>query len=295
VRQLIVNADDFGLTVGVNRAIAETRAEGIVTSTTLMASGSAFADAVDRARSAPGFSVGCHVVLVDGVPVSEPGAIDTLLAVRAAEPGRFHARISNVAARAVLGGFDPDQLVEEITAQVRKIQSAGIIVTHLDTHKHTHIFPEILEAVVRVARICRVPAIRNPFVPVKAMGAGSLRKRPGLWKRYGQVRVLQSFAGQFQRKMRRAGLRTPDGSVGVVETGAIDDSLLRQSLINLPEGTWELVCHPGYDDADLRAARTRLLESRESERQLLTSPELRTFLDEQKIRLIGYREFVDRS
>jgi hopanoid biosynthesis associated protein HpnK len=295
VRQLIVNADDFGLTAGVNRAIAETHTRGIVTSTTLMASGQAFADAVERARAAPELSVGCHVVLVDGVPVSEPEAIDTLLAVRSAEPGRFHARISNVAARAVLGGFDPDQLVEEIAAQVRKIQSAGVTVTHLDTHKHTHIFPEILEAVVRAARICRVPAIRNPFVPNKAMRAKSLRQKPGLWKRYGQVRMLRSFAGQFQRKMRRAGLRTPDGSVGVVETGSIDASLLRQSLIDLPEGTWELVCHPGYDDADLRAARTRLLESREEERQLLTAPELRAFLDEQKVQVIGYREFVAGS
>lgn len=293
MRQLIVNADDFGLTAGVNRAIAETHAHGIVTSTTLMASGGAFRDAVERLRAAPGLSVGCHVVLVDGTPVSEPGAIDTLLAVRSAEPERFHPRISNVAARAVLGGFDPDQLVEEITAQIRKIQSAGVTVTHLDTHKHTHIFPEILTAVVRAARICGVPAIRNPFVPAKAMRAKSLRQKPGLWKRYGQVRVLRGFAGQFRQKMRRAGLRTPDGSVGVIETGSIDASLLRQALVNLPDGTWELVCHPGYDDADLRAAHTRLLESREEERQLLTSPELRALLVEQKVRLISYREFAE--
>lgn len=292
MRQLIVNADDFGLTAGVNRAIAETHAQGIVTSATLMANGGAFADAVERARSTPALSVGCHVVLVDGAPVLEPGAIDTLLAVRSAEPDRFYSRISNVAARAVLGGFDPDQLVEEITAQIRKIQSAGITVTHLDTHKHTHIFPEILTALVRGARICGIPAIRNPFVPLRTMAAKSLRQRPRLWKRYGQVRVLRSFAGQFRQKMRRAGLRTPDGSVGVIETGSIDTSLLRQALVNLADGTWELVCHPGYDDGDLRSARTRLLASREEERQLLTSPQLRAFLEEQKIRVIGYREFA---
>ncbi len=295
MRQLIVNADDFGLTCGVNRAIAETHAQGVVTSTTLMASGAAFADATDRARSTPALSVGCHVVLVDGAPVLEPEAIDTLLAVRSAEPGRFYSGISNVAARAVLGGFDPDQLVEEITAQIRKIQSSGLKVTHLDTHKHTHIFPEVLTAVVRAARICGVPAIRNPFVPIRTMAAKSLRQNPRLWKRYGQLRVLRSFAGQFPQKMRRAGLRTPDGSVGVIETGFLDVSLLREALVNLPDGTWELVCHPGYDDVDLRAAHTRLLASRDEERQLLTSPELRAFLEEQKIRLIGYREFVESS
>jgi hopanoid biosynthesis associated protein HpnK len=295
VRQLIVNADDFGLTAGVNRAIAETHVHGVVTSATLMASGAAFADAVERARAAPKLSVGGHVVLVDGVPVSEPAAIDTLVAIRSAQPDKFYSRLSNVAARAVFGGFDPDQLVEEITAQIRKIQSAGIAVTHLDTHKHTHIFPDILGAVMRAARICGVPAIRNPFVPIKAMAAKGLRQKPKLWKRYGQVGVLRGFARHFHQKMRRAGLRTPDGIVGVIETGSINASLLRQALINLPDGTWELVCHPGYDDADLRAANTRLLESREEERRLLVSAELRAFLEGQKIRLIGYREFVEGS
>ena len=104
--------------------------------------------------------------------------------------------------------------------------------------------------------------------------------------------MLRSFARQFQVKVRRAGLLTPDGIVGVVETGSFNTSLLQQALTNLPDGTWELVCHPGYDDADLRAARTRLIESRDQERRLLMSEDLRTFLLEQKIRLIGYREFA---
>lgn len=292
MRQLIVNADDFGLTVGVNQAIAETHSAGTVTSATLMANGAAFSDAVERAQVAPTLSVGCHVVLVDGTPVSEPDAVDTLVAVRSAEPHKFHLRLSAVAARAVSGGFDPDQLVEEITAQIRKLQSSGLQLTHLDTHKHTHVFPEILAALVRAARICGVPAIRNPFVPVTAVSANQFAGKPGLWKRYGQVRMLRSFAGQFRQKVRRAGLATPDGIIGVVETGSFDASLLRQALANLPEGTWELVCHPGYDDADLRAARTRLIESRDQERRLLMSDELRTFLDEQKIRLISYRDLA---
>jgi hopanoid biosynthesis associated protein HpnK len=292
VRQLIVNADDFGLTAGVNRAIIETHKRGIVSSTTLMANGAAFDDAVERVRAVPTLSVGCHVVLVDGTPVSAPDAVDTLLAIRSAEPDKFHSRLSAVAARAVFGGFDPDQLVEEITAQIRTIQRAGLAVTHLDTHKHTHVFPEILGALLRAARICGVPALRNPFVPVAAVSASRFAGKPRLWKRYSQVRMLRSFARQFRVKVRRAGLMTPDGVVGVVETGSFNTSLLRQALTNLPDGTWELVCHPGYDDADLRAARTRLIDSRDQERRLLMSEDLRTFLDELKIRVIGYREFV---
>jgi predicted glycoside hydrolase/deacetylase ChbG (UPF0249 family) len=241
-------------------------------------------------------------VLVDGTPVSPPDAVDTLLAIRSADPGKFYSSLSAFAARAMLGGFDRDQLVAEITAQIRKIQSAGIHVTHLDTHKHAHIFPEILVALLRAARICGVRAIRNPFVPVKAMPARLFKGKRDLWKRYGQVRMLHTFSGQFLQRTRRAGLLTPDGVVGVIETGSVDrpgessgySSLLRQTLAKLPEGTWELVCHPGYNDADLLAARTRLLDSREQERRLLLSAELRQFLEAQKIRVIGYREFVEK-
>jgi chitin disaccharide deacetylase len=270
-----------------------------------MANGAAFDDAVTAARSAPNLSVGCHVVLVDGTPVSPPDAVDTLLAIRSAEPDKFYSSLSAFAARAMLGGFDRDQLVAEVTAQIRKIQSAGLQVTHLDTHKHAHVFPEILAALLRAARICGVRAIRNPFVPVKALHARQFKGRRDLWKRYGQVRMLHTFSGRFRQQTKRAGLLTPDGVVGVVETGSLESSgkssgkssgyssLLRQTLASLPEGTWELVCHPGYNDADLRAAGTRLLDSREEERLLLTSAELRQFLEEQKIRVISYREFAE--
>jgi chitin disaccharide deacetylase len=303
VRKLIVNADDFGLTAGVNRAIVETHSGGVVSSTTLMANGAAFEDAVTAARSAPNLSVGCHVVLVDGTPVAPREAVDTLLGIRSADPDKFYSSLSAFAARAMLGGFDRDQLVSEVTAQIRKIQSTGLQVTHLDTHKHAHVFPEILVALLRAARICGVRAIRNPFVPVKAMPAKLFKGKRDLWKRYTQVRMLHTFAGQFRQRTKRAGLLTPDGVVGVIETGSADSSskssgyssLLRQTLANLPEGTWEFVCHPGYNDADLRAAGTRLVDSREMERRLLSSADLRQFLEEQKIQIISYREFADQS
>jgi chitin disaccharide deacetylase len=307
VRKLIVNADDFGLTAGVNRAIVEAHTGGVVSSATLMANAPAFEDAVTAARSMPNLSVGCHVVLVDGTPVSPPETVDTLRAIRSAEPNKFYSSLSAFAARAMLGGFDRDQLVAEVTAQIRKIQAAGIQVTHLDTHKHAHIFPEILAALLRAARICGIHAIRNPIVPIKAMPAKQFKGKRDLWKRYGQVRILHTFAGQFHKQTKRAGLLTPDGVIGVIETGSEDSSvdsskdgsgysaLLRQTLANLPEGTWELVCHPGYNDADLRAVHTRLLASREDERRLLKSAELRQFLEEQKIEVISYREFVKKS
>jgi chitin disaccharide deacetylase len=303
VRKLIINADDFGLTAGVNRGIVEAHNGGLVSSTTLMANGPAFDDAVAAARSAPRLSIGCHVVLVGGLPVSPPEAVDTLRAIRSAEPDRFYSSLSAFAARAMLGGFDRDQLVGEVVAQIKKIQSAGIQVTHLDTHKHAHVFPEILVALLRAARICGVRAIRNPIVPVKAISSRLFKDKRELWKRYSQVRILHTFSRQFRQRTKRAGLLTPDGVVGVIETGTREtpgpasdgnfgySSLLRATLASLPEGTWEFVCHPGYNDDDLRAAGTRLLDSRDEERRLLTAADLRQFLDEQKIQVIGYREF----
>ena len=292
MRQLIVNADDFGLTAGVNRAIVEAHRDGVVSSTTLMASGAAFNDAVESARALPKLSVGCHVVLTDGAPVSPPGAVDTLLAIRSAEPEKFYSSLSAFAARATLGGFDREQLVAEITAQIGKIQATGLEVTHLDSHKHAHIFPEILAAMLRAARICGVRAIRSPFVPMKAIMAQQFAGKRALLKRYGQVRILNTFARHFRRQTLRAGILAPDGVIGVIETGLLDAILLRQALTSLPEGTWELVCHPGYADADLRAVHTRLIEARERERNLLTSPELKDFLEKQKIRVISYRELA---
>jgi hopanoid biosynthesis associated protein HpnK len=292
VRQLIVNADDFGLTSGVNRGIVEAHRDGVVSSTTLMATANdgTFRAAVELARAVPELSVGCHVVLVDGAPVSAPGAVDTLLAIRSGEPECFYSSLSAFAARATMGGFDREQLVLEITAQIRKIQAAGIEVSHLDSHKHAHIFPEILRAMLRAAKICGVRAIRSPFVPMKAIMAQSFAGKRALLKRYGQVRILNTFAGNFRRQTARAGLRAPDGVIGVIETGSMDGILLRQAIEGLPDGTWELVCHPGYADDDLRAVRTRLVESRDRERSLLTSPELREFLERQKIRVVSYRD-----
>lgn len=311
MRNLIVNADDFGLTAGVNRAILETHASGVVTSATLMANGAAFEDAVAAARSAPNLSVGCHVVLVDGTPVSAPATVDTLVAIRSAQPDKFYSSLSAFAARAMLGGFDRDQLVAEVTAQIRKIQATGLHVSHLDSHKHAHVFPEIFTALLRAARICGVRAIRNPFVPVKAMPARLFKGKRDLWKRYGQVRMLHTFSRPFLQRTRRAGLLTPDGVIGVVETGSAgvsDDfysdfskdtseysSLLRQTIAILPEGTWELVCHPGYLDADLHATGTRLLGARQAEHRLLQSPAFRAFLEEQKITVMGYREFAETA
>ena len=287
VRRLIVNADDFGLTQGVNRATVEAHSDGIVTSATLMANGGAFEDAIQSALSTPRLSVGCHVVLVDGLPVLGVGRTPTLSNRKA--DGRFYEGLSGFAMRAVLGRIDPEEIEAEVTAQIRKLQAAGVAVSHVDAHKHTHIFPTVLRPLLRAARACGVPAVRNPFGPVHF---SILAKRPSLWKRYGQVTVLSRLGGTFRRSVADAGMLTPDGTVGVVSTGAMDGRIFESIVDRLPEGTWELVCHPGYNDADLGRIQTRLRESRAVELRLLTSPEARETLARSGVQLISYRDLA---
>jgi chitin disaccharide deacetylase len=288
VRRLIINADDFGLTQGVNRAIIEAHRDGAVTSSTLMANGQAFNDAIERVKSASRLSVGCHVVLVDGLPVLG-GRHTSTLSDKNAGDGRFLENLSGLALRALAGSVDPDQIEAEVTAQIRKLQAAGIVVSHLDTHKHTHIFPRVLRPLLRAARACGIPAVRNPFGPVRF---STLAKYPRLWKRYSQVTVLNRLGGRFRKSVAEAGLLTTDGTVGIVATGAMDLDLFEIIMDSLPEGTWEFVCHPGYNDGELDSIRTRLRESRAEELRLLTSLEAREILARSGVQLISYRDLV---
>jgi len=292
VRRLIVNADDFGFTSGINRAIEEAHTRGIVTSSTLMANGSAFAEAIQLARTTPQLSIGCHVVLIDGQPVLGQQRLASLTA-RASSP-RFRDGLKSFAARALAGRMDPDEIAAEATAQIRKIQSAGIAVSHFDTHKHTHLFPAILRPLLQAAAACGVRAVRNPFGPRLPLRSSHLLKRPGLWTRYAEVHVLRRFADRFRETVEGEGFLTPDGTLGIEVTGALDETLFFAIAQSIPEGTWEFVCHPGYNDADLQSARTRLRQSRETELHVLTMPAARTMLRQEGIQLISYQDLASR-
>ncbi|MFY9912645.1 MAG: ChbG/HpnK family deacetylase [Candidatus Sulfotelmatobacter sp.] len=290
MRRLIINADDFGFTGGVNRAIVEAHLRGIVTSSTLMAAGRAFDDAVHLSKTAPRLSVGCHIVLIDGEPVLDGAQVSSIASSRSGAT-RFGDSLKTFAARALSGRLKPQQVEAETGAQIRKLQAAGIDVSHVDTHKHVHLFPAVLQPVLRAARACGPRAIRNPFGPRKPLRSRDLLRRPNLWTRYAEVRLLRSLAGRFQETAKREGFITPDGTLGIEVTGTLDETLFRAIAEIIPEGTWEFVCHPGYNDADLKSANTRLRESRETELRVLTLPEAREILSSQGIALISYREF----
>ena len=284
VPRLIVNADDFGLTSGVNRAIMEACRSGVVTSATLMANSRAFDEAVEMAKADARLKIGCHVVLIDGEPVSRDVASLT------PGQGRFRSSMKEFALAAIRKQLSQEEIQQEAEAQICKIQSAGINLTHVDTHKHTHIFPQVLRPVLRAARACGIRAVRNPFEPFSSCPPGTVLRTPSLWTRTVEVGLLQVFGRYFQRAIAEEGMTTTRGTLGVSATGCLDQKLLAAITGQLREGTWELVCHPGYLDSDLQNAGTRLLASRKTELDALTSAETKELMRRHGVELISYED-----
>ena len=262
MRKLVVNADDFGFTRDVNRGIVEAHRSGILTATTLMATGAAFDDAVCLARETPALDIGVHLVLV-GEP---PFPITMAQLVRAMLLG--HIRI-----------------YEELRAQVRRVLDAGLEPTHLDTHKHTHLLPPVLDAVARLSEEYRIPWVRRPFdLPLHSA------TRPAIgWAKRATSQALRVVRRRFARVLARHGCRSTDYFAGFQITGRYNAAELAQLIRALPEGSTEFMCHPGICGDQLRAARTRLKESRERELQALTSPEVRAALLVSGVQLVNYR------
>lgn len=258
MKQLIVNADDFGFTRDVNAGIVECHRNGILTATTLMANGDAFEDAVRLAKENPILDIGVHLVLVGGP--GQPASVPSLMAQ--------------------LGKQD---LLAEMRRQVRTILDAGLTPSHLDTHKHTHLAPPIFRAVVQVSQEFDIPWIRKPAdFTIPAQSSPLLKKLVN--------RGVRLAANRFDQTLRRAGRRFTDHFTGFEVTGRLRTPELLNILCHLPEGLTELMCHPGFLGEELAAAPTRLKESRVRELEALTSPEARTALVEAGIQLTAYRD-----
>jgi chitin disaccharide deacetylase len=286
VKRLIVNADDLGLTPGVNRAIVEASQRGIVTSATLMANGAAFDGALQAVAAAPKLAIGCHIDLIQLSPVLPLEKLATLV-----EGEGFRAGFTRFASMAMRGRLDSKEVTAEATAQIRKLQSAGVKVSHFDTHKHTHVFPPVLKALLRAAAECGVKAVRNPFEPESAVGFRHVFRRLQTLSRWTAVQSLRTLAISFRREVERAGLATTEGTVGIAVTGHMDQRMLCDMLERMPPGTWELVTHPGYSDEGL-AKLSKLTTSREQELRWLTSPQTRAAVERAGIQLISYAELA---
>ncbi|HWY68299.1 MAG TPA: ChbG/HpnK family deacetylase [Terriglobales bacterium] len=290
MRRLIINADDFGMTAGVNRAIAEAHRAGLVTSATVMANGAGTDDAIAIASQHPSLRTGCHVVLVDGKPLSKPDNVATLIGSRNGTGARFRKGISHLVIASVAGQVRTADVHKEAAAQIERLQARGLSLSHVDCHMHSHILPEVLRGVLRAACDHRVSAIRNPFEPAWSVAATHKGSSLRSWHRSAQVTALRALQSQFRRAVDQHGMKTADGTIGIAVTGLLDRNLLSRLVEAMPDGTWELVTHPGYNDHQLMETTTELKQSRAIELELLTSPQTLDLLRKSGIQLINYSD-----
>jgi chitin disaccharide deacetylase len=286
MKELILNADDFGLTRGVNAGIIRAHREGILTSATLMANGPAFEGAVEGALANSNLGVGCHLVLVGGFSVASPEEIPTL----AGRDGRLPASLATLVAKVTTGRIRAMDMERELLAQIEKIRRAGIDPTHLDTHKHAHAHPGVLEAVGRVARQTGITQLRKPMENLRDSWRSVRDNGGSVSRQLAAAAAVRAFAPRFRAMARKYGLITPDHFLGLAATGHLGPAALCRLIDTLAEGRTEIMLHPGICDEDLAKTGSRLQAQRQLELEGLLAPEAKGAVARHGVRLISYRE-----
>lgn len=286
MKELILNADDFGLTRGINRGIIRAHRDGILTSTTLMANAPAFEDAVTLAKENPTLGVGCHLVLVGGPPVALPQHVRSLLDGNDRLPdslAAFVARVSSGRARA-------KEIEIELGAQIERVRAAGIEPTHVDTHKHTHVHPVVMSALGRVAQALGIQRVRNPVENLHDSWAATRNGAKERVRNLAAAAAVRAVASWFHGIAGKYGLRSPSCFLGLTLTGQVSAAALHRFIDGLPDGTSEIMVHPGIADADLARTGSRLQQQRQLELDALLDASVRRATTDGGVRLISYRE-----
>jgi len=281
-RSLVVNADDLGLTVGVNDGIFDAHDRGIVTSASVFANAPATADAIARSRSRPSLGIGVHLTLVDGAPTLPPDRVPTL--VRGDQ--RFLASWKSFIFECLRHRVALNEVERELAAQVDRVRSEGLSVTHLDTHKHIHAFPPVFAIVVGLAARFRIPVVRVPYERWSPVWGDKQQRHVARRQSFMNLAMLP-WARRNYRMAATHGILTPHFT-GRAHTGVMSIRALVATFRRLRSGVTELMVHPGHIDDALRQMPTRLMSSRMLEVQLLCSPVLRTILRTQCVQLVRH-------
>jgi predicted glycoside hydrolase/deacetylase ChbG (UPF0249 family) len=282
LRSLVVNADDLGLTVGVNNGIFDAHDRGVLTSTSVFANAAATGDALARALRRPSLGVGCHLTLVDGRPTLAPARVPSLIE----GDGRFRRSWKPFIVSCLLGRVSLPEVEQELAAQIDRVRSAGLTLTHLDAHQHVHAYPPIFAIVTRLAERFRIPVVRVPFERWPTVSSNGPQQRTVRRQALLNAAMLP-WAWRDYRNAARAGIRTPR-FIGRSHTGVLSADALGAMLRALPPGVTELMVHPGYVDETLERLNTRLLDARADEVDLLTDANTVDLLASQRIALIRH-------
>lgn len=232
MKRLIVTADDFGAAVAVNQAVEQAHCNGLLTAASLMVTGDAAGDAVERARTIPSLGVGLHVVLVEGRPALPPEQLPDLVDAS----GQFRTDMVRMA----IGIFTkPDaraQLHAEVEAQFARFAATGLPLDHVNAHKHFHLHPTIASTILAVGRRYGMKAIRAPIEPKQVLSK--------IERGSAGIDLTKAWALLVRRRMRAAGMLVPDQVFGLAWTGGLNAARLRGLIANLPDGLTEIYAHP---------------------------------------------------
>lgn len=276
--RLIVNADDLGLSLGVDRAIFEGHDRGIVTSASLMATGASFEHAVAGLRTRPRLGCGVHLVLHDEKPVLDPARIPTLVG----PDGRL--KPLREALRGLLfGASDAAEIEAEYAAQIQRARDAGIRPSHLDSHCHLHAFPAVGPIVHRLGERFGIPCARQP----EAGSWSDYRAAP--LARY-PLALLITASHRFTKGRVTRGLRSPDRFLGLVRSGALDADWLVRAIEELEPGVVaEIMVHPGDGTDEGGAGVDHGPYQRRIELEAVTHPKVLEAVRRRGVELIDYR------
>ncbi|MFQ5666233.1 MAG: hopanoid biosynthesis-associated protein HpnK [Candidatus Binatia bacterium] len=283
-RRLIVCADDFGLSAGVNAGIMRAHRDGILTDASLMVNGAAFPEAVELARSTPTLSVGLHLVLVQGHATSAASDLPQLVDAG----GMFGHSAVGAGLRYFFTPGIRQQLEREICAQLEKYRRTGLALSHVDGHLNIHMHPTVLGILVKRASRYGIRAVRLPREPVTV----SLRLdgRQALRKVVESV-TFKGLIAYAQPRLETAGIRHPDQMFGLHQSGHVTEHYLRGVIAALPAGVTEVYSHAAVVDDEARRWRPDDYESA-AELAALTSPRVRAALAARNIERISYRQLA---
>jgi predicted glycoside hydrolase/deacetylase ChbG (UPF0249 family) len=277
-KRLIINADDFGLSEGVNKGIVEAHTKGVLISATIMVNMPAAEQAVELTKKLPNLGIGVHLNLTNGKPVCQNAVVKLLLG----PDGNFGLSAGKLALASLVTGKVRAAIEAELSAQIQWVIERGIKPTHLDSHKHFHTFPIIFRIVCRLAKRFAIPAIRYAYEPKQVCHLPWPVTDEQSRKRASLVRTM----AKLNRWQNHSFFKT-DALLGVAHTGNINVNFFRACSLYNTAATAELMTHPGYT-YDLDAGQTRLVKQREVELEALCSDRTKQYLKEAGIKLVHY-------
>ncbi len=282
MKRLIVNADDFGLHTEVNKAVLRGYREGCIRSTSLMPTGVAVEEACQMARENPGLGIGIHLTLVAEKPLLPREKVATLLG----PDGRFHADHVVFIRNYVQGKIDKAQLYAECEAQIASVMSLGLNITHLDSHQHLHTLPGVTEICLELMKKYGIHRMRYPGENFFFSGGYP----SGAFRRVAKC-GLTVCAMLARRQAKCYNIAMPDNFFGMLAGGHMAEKYFMNILKALPEGTSEIMVHPGADAGVLGSVYDWQYHW-EDELASVTSGQVMDYLRKQDISLISFKELT---